>query len=107
MDVGESPEFLKYISYGTVQSRLLSSLVDAYPKGLTKQRLIHAAYCDHIDGGPENAENSISVIIFRLRKSIKKYGWRIPPVKPGPVDEFCVYRLERIDAVLDDGGSNE
>ena len=107
MDVAETPEFLKYISCGAVSQKILIALVDAYPRGLTKAKLIHAAYSGDIDGGPDLANDTINQIIYRIRLSLKKYGWAIPPVRPGPSGDANGYRLERIGAISGDGGNHE
>jgi hypothetical protein len=71
---------------------LVERLAKAYPGSVTMERMIQALYADDPDGGPERADNAISVYNWRIRKVIEPLGWTIPRQNHGGAN----YRLVRL-----------
>lgn len=64
---------------------------------VSKDRLVTALYSDRPDGGPEFADNIVSIEILRLRKAIEAFGWTITSHGRGSGNR-AVYRLIPLEA---------
>jgi len=78
------------------QRRIVNELIRVFPKDVTIEQLADACYWDDIDGGPENSALVLRTVIHKLRKSLPKYGWTIPPNRSGK-GNYGRYRLAPID----------
>lgn len=78
---------------GHVSRRIIKALVDAYPRAICGPRLHDIIYADDPDGGP--LCNSVSVLMIRLRKKLRPYGWTVPHVKKGRYSQG--YRLAPLE----------
>lgn len=63
-------------SHGHISRRIIELLAGAYPRSIAGPRLADLVYENDPDGGPAN--NSMSVVIFHLRKKLEPCGWTIP-----------------------------
>lgn len=59
------------------QSMLLELFVEKYPEHLSRIKLVNTLYDGDPAGGPDSAENIVSIMITRLRKQLKAFGWTI------------------------------
>jgi len=60
------------------QHRVIAeALIKAYPRPLSRDRLIELLYGDDPDGGPEGAGNIVTVRIAHLRKELAPMGWTV------------------------------
>jgi hypothetical protein len=62
---------------GGQRSLLLKFLLDHFGEWSPRIKLAHALYAHIPHGGPDNANNSVSVQLTRLRNSLSKYGYAI------------------------------
>lgn len=76
-----------------LERRIVSSLADAFPRGVTKDRLISDLWFDDPNGGPDTAGNMVSVVVSRLRPKLEQHGWTIPRQKSGQASAKH-YKLE-------------
>lgn len=79
-------EMLLEMRIGGKRRRLLTELVRAYPKPVTRDALIASLYGDDPNGGPLCAEEIINILVSHLRKQLGPLGWTIPRMKPIPGD---------------------
>lgn len=74
-------EALRYVTLPRMERRVLDELIDAYPKSLSIQQLVNLVWADDPTGGPDTANNSISVYLHHIRRKLSDFGWsagRIP-----------------------------
>jgi DNA-binding response OmpR family regulator len=80
---------LREVCRGRISGRVLALLIEAKGRGITAKALVNLVYADDPDGGPLNATPSMKVIICRLRRNLKPFGWTIPKTHA----QLGVYRL--------------
>jgi DNA-binding response OmpR family regulator len=51
--------------------RLLDKLANRFGQFVTRQDLVNAIYADDVNGGPETADNHVSVMVHQLRKLMR------------------------------------
>jgi hypothetical protein len=78
------PPFPQYLvdvppTQGRVAKRIIRTLADAYPDGVTGADLIKATHFDY----PTATSDNLRPIINRLRKQLRAHGWTIPQVSAG------------------------
>lgn len=59
------------------ETRVLAMLAEAHPKPVPRGRIIDALYGGRIDGGPNNADNLLSNIVWRIRIALAELGWPV------------------------------
>jgi hypothetical protein len=69
---------LESASLAAQERRIIDLLIKAHPRKISKDRLTDLLYCYDPDGGPVTADKSVAVLIHRIRRKIKPYGWTIP-----------------------------
>jgi hypothetical protein len=67
--------------------------VAAHPEGVGRQRLAEYVYEDVVDGGPENAYGSISVLICLMNRTVlREHGLRIKG-RGGPGSTYTLQQI--------------
>lgn len=95
MEAARSPvEALASAIMGSVERRIVEALIAAYPKSITRDRMVEILYRDESDGGPTDAPTVVSILMGRLRVKLALHGWTIPKARGGPGSEG--YHLEPI-----------
>ena len=89
---------LREIALPRHQLQILSALIDAFPRGCTKEFLIDVLYGSEPDGGPLTANNIISIYFSHLRPVLADYGWTVSHGRNGP-GAHGRYRLMLLDEV--------
>lgn len=74
-------EALAYLSCGSVAKRAVEALLSIYPRTITKRQLADMVYASDPNGGPDDAENSLSVSLCIANRRLKMMGWRIGTLK--------------------------
>lgn len=76
---------------GPTEFGILDALIRGRHRFLSIQQLVHHVYSHRVDGGPENAANTIRVTMTRMRKKLEAAGWTIE-------NRWAVgFRLARLD----------
>lgn len=89
-------DMLLKMPFSRREREVVAALVKAYPKPVTIDRLVFAVYGNDIDGGPDNAAQTVRQFISRIRHRLPEYGWRIPLARTGRGNSG-EYRLEAAD----------
>lgn len=66
---------LRHLSLPPHERKVLDVLINAYPRALSRREIANRVYADDPAGGPETAENAISVYIGRMRPILAEFGW--------------------------------
>jgi hypothetical protein len=72
--------------------RIIDALASVYPRGLSARQIADRVYADDPNGGPESAEDAMSVHMHRARPIIQGYGWTV-----GASGKHGNIRLQRIE----------
>jgi DNA-binding response OmpR family regulator len=86
---------LRDVKTSLMRYYILEAMINSYPKHLTADQLIDAAY-----GGariPDNVRNIISIQVGKLRDKLLDHGWTIPLPKSGRGNE-AKYMLEKLSS---------
>lgn len=62
---------------GRLEAVFYMSIASKYPHGISLEHLIHNCYGHRPDGGPEDADNRIRQLAWRVNKKMKPFGKRI------------------------------
>lgn len=69
---------LRHINLSSpTQARILDVLARYYPASLSLMRIAEIVWADDINGGPDDAQNCVSVHMHRLRPVLQALGWHI------------------------------
>jgi DNA-binding response OmpR family regulator len=68
---------LTAIRWTKTETRIIETLVGHPTRTFTRAQLADAVYADHADGGPDSAENVLSVLVGRIRKKLTGTGWTV------------------------------
>jgi hypothetical protein len=79
---------------GPIERRIVEALVRAYPRSITRDRMVDIVYADERDGGPDRAQVIMSILMGRLRPKLVQFGWTIPKARSGKGSEG--YHLEPV-----------
>jgi hypothetical protein len=74
--------------------KILLALIDAYPKGLTREQIIGHMYDIDADV-PLTVEYVVSTQMGNIRKLLQPYGWTVPKNVAGG-HAIAVYRLQTL-----------
>lgn len=72
------PSELQQINLTNMESRIVKTLADAYPRRVPMRDIIEDVYHDHPKGGPYEAKGSVRMAIMAIRPKLEPHGWRIP-----------------------------
>lgn len=81
------------------QARVFEAFSRRVGRPFTKESLIQTMYGDRSDGGPETADNIVSIQVLRLRTFLEQYGWTITSEGRGRGNKVF-YRLIPLEASL-------
>lgn len=73
---------------------IFDTLARRYPRAISSPELVEEMYRDHYNGGPEQPERVMRVVLTRLRHKLAGTGWTIPKRRSGR-GNVSRYRLER------------
>lgn len=59
------------------QLRIIDALASAYPRGITRRVLADIVFADDPNGGPDSAENQMSVQMHWMRPTLRQLGWTV------------------------------
>lgn len=94
MNAGRAPiEALSGAPLGRLERLIVNVLVRAYPRAISRQIIVDYIYGDDPNGGPDNPDNIVSVLMVKLRRKLPQYGWTIPNNRNGS-GNYGRYRLE-------------
>lgn len=92
--VGDMPaDALKDAPVGPTARLIVDELARIYPRGLDGRTLADRVYRNRPSGGPDSAENVVSVTIHRVKPVLRRYGWTV-----GAFGEAGNIRLQRVEA---------
>lgn len=75
---GQTPiDALRDVELSPTAQVIIEALVEAYPRGLTRQALVRRVYGLKPSGGPLTAENVVSVTLARTRPRLAPLGWTV------------------------------
>lgn len=98
MEAARAPiEGLSSAALGPVERRIVEALTKAYPRSITRDRMIEIVYRGEVNGGPDDAPTIMSICMSRLRGKLMRFGWTIPKARSGPGSEG--YHLEPLGDV--------
>lgn len=66
---------LRHVKVRPVQRKVLDVLINSFPKDLSVRQIADRVYADDPNGGPDGAENCVSVYLNGIRKAVKPLGW--------------------------------
>ena len=94
-EIAELPvQALAALSFGYVSSEIVKALVQAYPRAVTRDHLLHACYGGQ-GRGPEGEADVLRVLIRALRRRLAPLGWTIPHNTRG-AGHVARYRLAQL-----------
>jgi hypothetical protein len=70
-------ESLRFLGLNQTQRRIVETLVRSFGEWIPTRRLVEAVYGDRPDGGPDGAENVISVAVATARPILAAIGLTI------------------------------
>jgi hypothetical protein len=76
-----------------MQRRIIEVLSKTYPYGLSATAIAERVYASDPDGGPDSADNAVSVHLHAAKPIIRQYGWQV-----GAFGQRGSIRLKRIGA---------
>lgn len=88
---------LESVPFSRLEHRIVTAMLESYPRTVNMQNLINACYWDDPNGGPDNPATTVMVTIGRLRKKLPPHGWTIPRNKAGN-GNIAHYRLVPVEA---------
>lgn len=68
---------LRYLQLPALVMRTLEVLIDTYPRAKSRRQLASLVYDDRPNGGPDTAENAVSVYMSRMRPKLHAVGWTV------------------------------
>ncbi len=77
---------LRHVSLPPNERRVLNELINVYPSHLSVRQLVDRVWALDPNGGPDTADNAISVYLHRMRPILLEFGWsisRMPGRKSG------------------------
>ena len=93
---GVSPKGLHDVFVTPQEKIVLTQLVEAYPRRVSRDHLIEALYGHRPDGGALHSSNILSILIRKIRNKINNHGWTIPNSKGGK-GNYGSYFIEPLD----------
>lgn len=76
-EMESTPEVTLDAGLTPLELAIMTAMVSAYPRGLTRRQLANIVYSDDPNGGPDTAEKAMSVYLYYIRAKIKPLGWHV------------------------------
>lgn len=89
-----SPDGLKYILDGDVESRIVERLIEADGRLVSRQDLIDSAYGED---RPKNLQKALGGTLRFVRRKVERFGWQIITICGGHSKQQTSYKLVQAD----------
>lgn len=86
-------EGLAHVAMTPLERNIVEVLAATFPAGMSEKEIAQKVYGKRPSGGPEYAVSVVSVLLHRLRRRVKPYGWGV-----GAFGQYGNIRLKRLDA---------
>lgn len=73
--------------------RILEIIESRHPARVDKRTLVDILYAEDLDGGPDNAEGVIPVLVYQMNQRLTSTGWKISGQIDGMRDGYGLVRL--------------
>ena len=70
-------ETLRDVNYGPTERLIMGVLIGSYPRPRTTESIAFEAWDEHPADEPKGAAGVIRVLVLKLRKKLKPFGWTI------------------------------
>ena len=89
-----SPDGLKYILDGEVESRIVERLIEADGRLVSRQDLIDSAYGEN---RPKNLQKALGGTLRFVRRKVQRFGWKVVTICGGHSKLQTSYKLVQAD----------
>lgn len=91
-------EVLGEINLSKNRRRAVDCLIEKYPMFVGREAIFNAVYFDDPNDGPLEGTNSLRVMMSRLKKYLKPYGWTIESSMSHGRGREARYRLKELNS---------